>query len=129
MTANAVICPYCGQPVKLTTGKTLYPHRPDLQAKRFYVCAPCNARCGCHGTTDRPLGRLANANLRQARMAAHAAFDPIWQYARHGERKRAYTWLASQLGIALADCHIGEFDLDTCRRVISICAARNGTTT
>lgn len=118
--AKLVICPYCDQPAELVTGQDVYPHRRDLWTKRFWACDPCDARCGCHGNTDQPLGRLANAELRQARMRAHAAFDPIWKRGKKG-RSAAYKWLADQLGIEPKDCHIGMFDVETCGRVVSIC--------
>ena len=39
-------------------------------------------------------------------------------------RKTAYKWLAEQLGIHVNDCHIGEFDVATCRRVAEICKTK-----
>lgn len=127
-----VLCDYCGQQAQLQTGRQVYPHRRDLHDRRFYVCPPCDARVGCHPGTTEPLGRLANAALRQAKQAAHAAFDPLWQdnqsrggrragRRRNERRKRAYAWLAEQLGIAEKDCHIGMFDVATCQRVVEIC--------
>lgn len=115
---QAVICSYCQQPAQLVGGDVIYPHRPDLYALRFYQCEPCDAWVGCHRETAKPLGRLANAELRQAKQDAHAAFDPLWQSGRM-KRKDAYSWLASRLGIETA--HIGEFDVETCRRVVEIC--------
>ena len=55
-------------------------------------------------------------------MRAHAAFDPIW---KSGTKKRgsAYAWLADQLGIPARECHIGEFDVETCARVVQIIRA------
>jgi hypothetical protein len=75
---------------------------------------------GCHKGTTLPLGRLANAELRKAKMDAHAAFDPMW---RNGamSRGRAYGWLAKQLGIDKKRCHIGYFSLEECRRVMEVC--------
>lgn len=115
-----MICPYCGKEAQLVNGDTIYPHRPDLAHLRFYVCQPCDARVGCHPGTARPLGRLANAELRQAKMEAHAAFDPLW---RSGLMKRrdAYGWLAERLGIERDQCHIGYMDVVECRRVVEAC--------
>lgn len=115
-----VSCPYCGERAKLVTGKDLYPHRPDLYAKPFYACLPCDAYVGCHEGTTNPLGRLANFELRKAKMAAHAVFDPIWRSGTM-RRTQAYQWLAGELGIDPKDCHIGMFDVDACRRVVDIC--------
>lgn len=113
-------CPYCEQPAKLVTGDSIYPQRPDLHYKLFWLCRPCDAYVGCHDGGQRPLGRLANGELRRAKMAAHAAFDPLW---KSGERKRkqAYHWLALTLGLTRAQCHIGELDLEQCRNVVKFC--------
>ena len=116
------LCPYCREPAKLVTGKTVYPHRRDLWNKQFYVCDPCEARVGCHPGTINPLGRLANTELRKEKMKAHAVFDPIWKTHRMS-RKMAYAWLAKRLNIDVKDCHIGEFDVEQCRRVVAVCKA------
>lgn len=120
---NQIVCPYCDRPALLVTGKVIYRHRMDLWLKRFYACPPCDAYVGCHLDTLQPLGRLANAELRAAKMRAHAAFDGLW---RDGEMKRsaAYDWLAQRLGIKRRDCHIGAFDVETCRRVVEVCQRR-----
>jgi len=121
----SVTCPYCHRPAKLATGANIYPHRPDLVDKVFWRCAPCDAYVGCHpkhrkwsptGTT--PLGRLANAELRREKQRAHAAFDPLW---KSGEMRRteAYKWLAEQLGMSAANCHIGMLDANACRAVVA----------
>ncbi len=115
-----VICPYCNTPAALRDGMAVYPHRPDLKHKHFWVCNDCDAWVGCHPGTNRPLGRLANGALRRAKMAAHAAFDPLWKSGAM-RRKQAYTWLAGKLGIAVENCHIGMFDEADCQRVIAAC--------
>lgn len=132
MAHDPVICPYCGQPAPLVSGLDVYPHRRDLWAKKFYQCKPCDAWCGCHppasdqgggqGDGTVPLGRLANAELRAAKQAAHAAFDPIWRSGRM-RRREAYAWLAKALGVPAKDAHIGMFDVDQCRRVVDVVAA------
>lgn len=116
-------CPYCCGEAELVTGQAIYPHRPDLAHKRFYRCHSCDAYVGCHPGTTKPLGRLANASLRQAKQRAHKSFDPLWKTGRM-KRGQAYAWLAQQLGIPKQDCHIGMFDEDTCERVVRIVAAK-----
>lgn len=117
-----VICPYCDKPAQLVTGDKIYPHRHDLFAKLFYQCAPCDAYVGCHPKADAhghggigdgavPMGRLANAELRRAKQAAHAAFDPLWK-SRSMSRKEAYAWLSKELGVSKSNTHIGMFDVD-----------------
>jgi hypothetical protein len=125
---KVVICPYCDQPAWLVPGIVIYPRRPDLAHKQFWRCKPCDAWVGCHPGTERPLGRLANAELRAAKQAAHAAFDPMWKAKMRRDgcskgraRGAGYKWLAEQLGIEKKRCHIGMFDVDHCRRVVQIC--------
>jgi hypothetical protein len=112
-------CPYCGLEVQLVDGRRIYPHRPDLYQKKFYLCAPCDAYVGCHAGTTNPLGRLADSKLRRAKLAAHAAFDPLWKN-RTMTRGQAYAWLATQLRIPQDLCHIGMMDVDQCRQVVEI---------
>lgn len=117
---RAPVCPYCDRASVLVGGNAIYPHRPDLIAKKFYLCKPCDAYVGCHPDTVNPLGRLANADLRKAKQQAHAVFDPIWK-SRKKRRTDAYKWLADSMGIAPQNCHIGMFDVDQRRAVIAIC--------
>lgn len=129
MTANPT-CPYCNDAAQLVSGNAIYPHRPDLYHLRFWQCASCEAYVGCHRGTERPLGRLANAELRLAKQQAHAAFDPLWKFHTWGDgyqtmtRNAAYGWLADQLGIARAGCHIGMFDVEQCQRVVEVCSEK-----
>lgn len=110
------------------SGETIYPHRPDLFALQFWCCVHCDAWVGCHRGTTKPLGRLANAELRQAKQDAHVAFDALWRRTTPAgtfDRGGAYTWLAQQLDIERADCHIGMMDVEQCRRVVEICEAES----
>lgn len=115
-----VTCPYCGKDAIKVTGDHIYPHRKDLYAKRFFVCDPCDAYVGCH-PNGAPLGRLADKALRKAKTEAHAAFDPSWK-SGYMSRTKAYRWLADQLGIQARDCHIGQFDVAMCMKVVEVCA-------
>lgn len=121
---SAPDCPYCGEASELRGGDYVYPHRPDLFAKKFYVCRPCGARVGCHPGTVKPLGRLASTELRRLKMACHENFDPIWKEAQRlgdkGARNKAYAWLADSMWIDKADCHFGMFDEETAGRAIDI---------
>ena len=114
-----VKCDYCAKQADFVTGEKVYPHRPDLHRKTFYMCEPCGAWVGCHRNNGEPFGRLANAELRRWKMAAHRAFDPLWKEGPF-DRNKAYKWLANQLEIKRADCHIGMFDIEMCRRVVTV---------
>jgi hypothetical protein len=125
---SELLCPYCGNVARLTAGEEIYPHRADLHSRHFWACMPCCAWVGCHPGTKRPLGRLANAELRRLKQAAHAAFDPLWQRkivrdrCSKGEARTAgYLWLAKRMGIHPDNCHIGQFDEARCKAVIEIC--------
>jgi len=114
-------CPVCGQRPELVTGAIVYPHRPDLHAKMFWRCPQGCAYVGCHAGTQTPLGVLATEGMRRARIRAHDAFDALWKDGLL-TRTNAYRELASRLGIPGAQCHIGQFDEETCGRVVEVCA-------
>ena len=115
------ICPYCQQKAQLVNGKEIYPHRPDLYSLKFWLCRPCDAYVGTHKNSliHKPLGVLANLELRKAKTNLHRIFDPIWKYGNM-DRKEAYQWLSKKLGINESNCHIGMFDLSTCKRAEKI---------
>jgi len=113
------ICPYCGKFSQKTTGKEIYPHRKDLHKLVFYSCSPCKAYIGCHASTGKPFGTLADARLRSKRSLAHKEFDVLWK-EKHMTRKQAYSWLASKMGISANECHIGLFDTGDCEVVIQL---------
>jgi hypothetical protein len=121
----------CGREAELVGGDIIYPHRPDLFEKNFWLCKPCDAYVGCHPPVDAkgkggqgdgtvPLGRLANAELRRWKSNVHQLFDPIWKSGKKS-RGGAYKWLAEELGIEIDECHIGIFDIETCKRAIAVC--------
>lgn len=125
----SLTCPYCSKPAELVTGAQLYPHRDDLKALNFWRCAPCDAYVGCHGGTEAPLGRLANATLRQAKRAAHTSFDALWRGAGRGKardiaRGEAYRWLSGVMKLPPDKTHIGMFDDAQCAEVVRLCAGR-----
>lgn len=113
------ICPYCSQRSELVGGLEVYPHRPDLASKHFYLCRPCAAYVGCHPGGCLPLGRLADAELRTWKQRAHRAFDPLWKNGSM-RRKEAYRWLSKVLGIPEDETHIGMFDVHQCKRVVEV---------
>lgn len=124
ITVERVLCPYCGAVAEFVGGDAVYPHRADLFDRRFYLCRACNAYVGTHKGTTKPLGRLANLELRDAKVAAHAAFDPLWKGQPTKARSQAYRWLAVLLGIPASQCHIGMFNVEQCRRVVALCSER-----
>lgn len=116
-----VYCPYCGKLAEFVDSAEVYHGR---SYGMIYLCRPCDAYVGCHeyGDGDVPKGRLANAELRRWKIAAHDAFDPLWKLGRFKRRRNAaYAWLAEQMGLTKEETHIGMFDVAQCRQVIQIC--------
>jgi hypothetical protein len=136
-------CPYCGGKAPLDCTTKIYQGRDYGLA---YICENfpvCDAYVGVHKNSGKPLGRLANKELRDWKIKAHAAFDELWQrklaqrragkpgksgspggasYPKHYARGAGYKWLREQLGIESKDCHIGMFDVDMCKRVVEVCS-------
>lgn len=120
-------CPYCAAEVRLHPSSAgLYR---GIDYGPVWLCSGCGAYVNCHRGTTQPLGRVADKELRAAKMYAHAAFDPLWKRkmrrdgcSKKQARNAGYQWLADQLGIEMKHCHIGLFDTEMCRRVIDVCA-------
>ena len=110
-------CPYCDSDSVLADSAEVYGGK---SYGPIYLCRPCKAWVGCHKGTSNPLGRLANAELRKWKMAAHSAFDPLWK-TRKMRRRGAYKWLSDALGILEEKCHIGMFDVDLCKKTVEVC--------
>lgn len=111
-----VTCPYCNGSAEYVSSSEVYGGR---DYGKIYLCRPCQAWVGVHKGTKKPLGRLADAKLRQWKIKAHQAFDPIWKEG-HMNRYQAYKWLSIVLGIPRKKCHIGMFDIKTCQKVIEV---------
>ena len=61
---EVVMCPYCGERAVYTNSKEVYGRSYGM----IYLCRPCDAYVGVHDGTAKPLGRLANAELRAAKI-------------------------------------------------------------
>ena len=121
-----VVCSYCGENAILTTGDQIYGSLHRLRNEKLWVCFQCDAWVGCHKRNkrhghkgDEPLGRLANRELRKAKIRAHDAFDRLWR-KRGAQRRDSYKWLANKMGIRQEECHIGMFDEEQCMQVVEI---------
>lgn len=124
-------CPYCGGSTEYVDSSVVYGRSYGM----IYRCSPCEAYVGVHKGTDKALGRLADAELREFKKKAHAAFNPIYEsglintlypQSNRSPRKKAYLWLSEQLGIPEDETHIGMMDVDQCRSVIVICNRVHG---
>jgi len=118
-------CNYCDKPTVYIDSQVIY----GTSYGYVYYCEPCSAWVGVHKGTDKPLGRLANGELREWKKKAHATFDPLWKrkvikdgIGKGKARRKGYKWLADSMGIGVKDCHIGMFDVDQCKQVVGICS-------
>ena len=126
------ICVECGDLGVLVSGRVAYPAKPEWAERCFYRCA-CGALVSCHPGTAIAAGRPGSARTRWARAKVHEAFDLRWNGggSRMGNasgraRRKAYAWLARQLGIDVDACHVGWFDEATCWRVVEACSPAVG---
>lgn len=127
--SRPVTCHYCNNNAELVTGREIYPTLVKLHQKKFWRCLPCKAWVGTHEASldFKPLGLLAKKELRDLKMRAHAAFDPVWKDGKM-KRAEAYAWLAEKMGLETKRCHIGWFNEEKCQKVIDVCRSHRGLT-
>jgi len=114
------ICPYCGGKVIFTDSSVMYGRSYGM----VYLCTNCGASVGVHKGTQKPLGTLANAALRNKRRETHAVFDSFWKQ-RKMNRTEAYKWLARQMQLPEYRAHIGQMDMEQCAQVIRVVQSQN----
>lgn len=85
-----------------------------------YLCDDCKAYVGVHDTKNKkPLGRLANKEMRQLKMKCHYKFDKFWKQADF-KRRDCYGYLAEKLDLRLRETHFGWFDTEYLNKAIDI---------
>lgn len=109
-----MICPYCEKPANYGPNEEFYGKRYG-KSYMCYYCKPCDAYVGTHQNTKKPLGTMANRELRDWRKKAHLIIDQLW---KSGELKRSqvYAKLAEHFG---EEVHVGESDVKRCREIIT----------
>lgn len=106
-------CPYCGKEAEWVSNEVVYGRRYG-KSYMCYYCRDCDSYVGCHNNTREALGTMANRELRQLRIQAHAVFDPLWKTGKMS-RQKAYKYLN---GLFNKKIHIGQADEETCRAII-----------
>lgn len=110
-----MICPYCNNPAQFVDNALVYGRRYG-NSYMAYWCKPCNAMVGVHENDPaRPLGTMANKELREWRIKAHAAIDPIWKDGRL-KRQKVYQWLCRHFQY---EVHIGQSNVAQCQAIIA----------
>lgn len=110
-------CPYCGGRAYKTNSYLVYGTE---KYGDMWVCEnwpDCDARCGCHAD-GKPVGTLANEELRTWRKRAHSLFDRLWKGGV--DRKTAYRLLCQLMGITKEEAHIAKFGIEECRKLVEI---------
>lgn len=113
-------CPYCGQQATLTRARDL----PSSVVGKLSWTRQNNAylwhctRCDAWVMAKRnlkPMGQLANKELREFRYRLHLKLDKIWQGGKL-TRKQVYGLLAQKMKMSDKRCHIGNFNMKQCRK-------------
>lgn len=111
-------CPYCSKKAELKDSSVIYGKSYGL----IYICSDypsCDSYVGVHPGTTIPLGRMANKELREYKKKVHVLFDPLWK-GKKIRRNEAYKRLSDALNLSTKECHVGMFDVETCKRAIEV---------
>lgn len=118
-----IYCPYCGAEAKLRPARVVYGDKTIDENSYLYVCTGyplCDSYVNAHKESKRPMGTLANSELRNKRILAHHALANLWQSGTM-TKSQAYWLLRIKLGLDDEHTHIGQFDTGMCDRVIKVC--------
>ena len=123
---NRLYCPYCGRQAVLRPAMYVYGERNLDPDNYLYVCGgypACDSYIGAHKKSLRPMGTLADGDLRHKRILAHRLLNQITDQGIMG-RDAVYQWLAVRLGLSYEDTHIGYFSADLCDKAIDLMQVR-----
>lgn len=110
-------CPECGARLVLRASST----------RLFYGCERWREN-GCRGThgahrNGSPLGIPGDQETKQARMRAHALFNPLYESGRM-RQDEAYIWLQHAMVLSPEEAHIGRFTKQQCQFLIDLIERR-----
>ena len=106
-------CPYDNTEAEWVENKEVYG-RNFGKSWMIWLCRTCGARVGCHNNTKKPLGTMAQEDLRKTRIRTHAIIDQLWKSGKF-KRQTVYKKLSDAFG---EEIHIGESDKNRCREII-----------
>ena len=124
MKKNKVRCPRCGANATMRPASVVYG-KEDKRGGYLYICdryPKCDCYVGAHQKSLKPLGTLADGNLRHKRILAHKAFDRLWKEGVMTKRQ-AYIWMQAKFGLSSEQAHIAKFSEYMCDELIAICNA------
>ena len=120
---ETLYCPYCKRPGVLRPAAYVYGDNNLDPEKYLYVCSgypSCDSYIGAHKKSMRPMGTMADSNLRNKRIEAHRALDAIWKNG-YMTKHSTYIWLQNRLNLREKDTHIGKFSYYLCEQTIREC--------
>jgi hypothetical protein len=118
-----MICPFCKKPAEWVSNDQVYYGKRYGKSYMIWLCRPCNAYVGSHNNDEsRPLGTMANKELREWRIKAHDHIDPLWKSGAM-KRSHVYGMLNRLMG---RDIHIGASDIETCKQILALDLTHNG---
>lgn len=109
-----MICPFCKKSAVWCENKEVYGHNTG-KSWMIYLCKPCNAYVGCHQNSKKPMGTMANAEMRLWRGRAHNVIDPLWR-SKGMRRNEVYDFLSAQFS---KEIHIAQCDIEMCKKIIA----------
>ncbi len=124
-------CPYCQSEATLRDTAIIY----GRSYGNAWICTnfpECDSYVGVHKETDKPLGTLANKELRTWRKRIKLVFNSIWKggminsiYPKYlkdiSNRSKAYVWLSIEMKLSSEETHIGMFNVEQCEQALKIC--------
>lgn len=117
---NIVKC-HCGARATLRPASAVHGDRALIE--HLFVCSrypKCDSYVGVHRNTLKPMGTLANSELRIKRIAAHKAFNTLWESGLM-KKWQAYKWMAAKFALNSKQAHIAMFSEYMCDELISTC--------
>ena len=117
------LCDYCGEKALFARpSDDAYPYRDDHGP--VWICVSCQAWIGARKNHE-PLGRLADAALREAKSRLHDSVEPLVagkvrrdSVSVFEARAKAIRWVASELKIDPAPSSIHAMTLEQCEAAI-----------
>ncbi len=122
MKKNIVKCPYCGAQATIRPSSVVHKEKaiPNIS---LYVCSrypSCDSYVGVHKHNNKPMGTLANGQLRHKRIMAHKAFNTLWGTGKM-KKWQAYKWMQAKFNLSEEQAHIGLFSKYMCDELIKEC--------
>ena len=110
-----MICRYCGTQAEWGENKRIYG-RNYGKSYMCWLCPNCGASVGCHQNTKRPLGIMANQELKELRMRIHRIIDPWWKSGKM-KRRVVYKTLSRVLG---RQYHTADLNEEEAKRLLAL---------